>query len=224
MFLNSIISAFNVMKHWEIHVVGLGYLIFLLIPVLAVGVSMGKKQCSGLGFRCITILLLPALQVIAVVGFILIVSPIMLGMAEDASWGLPWKMISMDPALCLGLLGCLLVVSVALVFIPGLGRLYSFRTLVLGSISLMFVQKLLSMFITKMDLEISYLVPGFWFITGVVFIAGVLSKFDLYFSGTVAMIIENKFDIKKGVIELAIFPVASVLGFIPVFIYGAWLA
>ncbi|MEN8263131.1 MAG: hypothetical protein ABFR82_06680 [Nitrospirota bacterium] len=34
----------------------------------------------------------------------------------------------------------------------------------------------------------------------------------------------NKFDLKEEVAELLVLPVLATLGFIPVFIYGAWLA
>jgi hypothetical protein len=224
MFWDYIVLAFNVLTFWQTHLVGLMYLIFLFIPWVFVSLVMKKKKCAGTWFKCIKILLLPVLQVVAVMAFMLILSPIMLDMGEDASWQLPWRMVSTDITLSIGLLGCLAVVAVGLVFIPIVGRLHSFRTLVLGAISLVFVQMLLSYINPALDMKVSYLIPGYSFMAGIVVIAAVLSKVDHYMCCSVSAILRKKFEIRHGVCELVMFPVVSVLGFFPVFIYAAWLA
>lgn len=224
MFWDSIVSAFNVLTFWQTHLVGLLYLIFLFIPWMFVTLIMKKTKCSGTWYKCINLLLVPILQVVAVMAFTLVLSPIMLDMGEDASWNLPWRMLSSDIILSLGLLGCLAVVAVGLVFIPIVGRLHSFRTLVLGAISLVFVQMLLSYINPALDLKVSYMVPGYSFMAGIVVIAAVLSKVDHYIICSVSAILRNKFKIGRGVCELVVFPVVSILGFFPVLIYAAWLA
>lgn len=224
MFLDSIISALSILTYWETHFLALGYLTFLLVPVSIVSLIMKKRPCSGMVVKCVNVILLPILQVIAVMVFTLVLSPIVMGIAEEASWRLPWRMVSQDFSLSLGLLGCLAVVAIALVFVPVLGRIHSFRTLILGTVSLIFVQMLISYINPAIDMEISYMVPGFWFIAGIAAITGALSKLDHYVSGTVSAILRNKYEVKNGVCELVMFPLVSTFGFIPVFIYGAWLA
>jgi hypothetical protein len=161
MFWDYIVSAFNVLTFWQTHLVGLLYLIFLFIPWMFVTLVMRKTRCSGTWFKCINILLLPLLQVVAVMAFTLILSPIMLDMGDDASWNLPWRMVSTDISLSVGLLGCLGVVAVGLAFIPIVGRLHSLRTLILGAIALVFVQMLLSYINPAIDMKVSYMIPGY---------------------------------------------------------------
>lgn len=224
MFWDYIVSAFNVLTFWQTHLVGLLYLIFLFIPWLIVSIVMKKNKCHGTWFKCIKILLLPVLQVVAVLSFTLILSPIMLDMGEDASWQLPWRMVSTDFTLSLGLVGCLAVVAVGLVFIPIVGRLHSFRTLVLGAISLVFVQMLLSYINPALDMKVSYLIPGYSFMAGIVVIAAVLSKVDHYICSLISTMLRKKYQVGSGVCELVMFPVVSILGFFPVLIYASWLA
>ncbi len=224
MLWDSVVSAINVLTFWQTHFVGFLYLIFLFIPWMFVSLAMKKANCTEHWFKCINILILPILQVVAVMAFTLILSPIMLDMGEDASWNLPWRMVSTDITLSLGLLGCLAVVAVGMVFIPIVGRLHSFRTLVLGAISLVFVQMLLSYINPALDLKISYMIPGYSFMAGIVVITAVLSKIDHYICCSVAAVLRKKFEVRHGVCELVMVPLVSILGFFPVLVYAAWLA
>ena len=67
-------------------------------------------------------------------------------------------------------------------------------------------------------------VPGFWFVCGIVAISIVLSKLGHFVFVVFAEVLGNKFDLREEVAELLILPVIATLGFLPVFIYGAWLA
>ncbi len=224
MFWEYTISALNVLTYWETHLVGFGYIFFLFVPTLLISIAMKKRPCTGVAFKCINYILLPVMQLIAVSIFTLVLSPIMLGMAEEASWNLPWRMVSNDFSLSIGLLACLSIVAIGLVFIPVVGRLHSFRTIILGAISLVFVQMLISYINPAIEMEITYMIPGFWFITGLAAITIVLSKVDHVVSRAISTTLRSKYAVRDGVCELLMFPVLSTLGFIPVFLYGAWLA
>ncbi len=224
MFLEYTISALKVLTYWETYLLGIGYILFLFIPSIVISLIMKKRACTGIGFKCVNYILLPVMQLIAVTAFTLVLSPIMLGMAEEASWNLPWRMVSTDFMLSMGLLGCLSVVAVGLVFIPVVGRIHSFRTLILGAISLVFVQMLISYINPAIDMEIKYMIPGFWFITGIAAITIILSKVDHIVSRAASKILRNKYEVRDGVCEMVMCPLISTLGFIPVFMYGAWLA
>lgn len=115
----------HVMTSGETYLLGAGYLIFLLVPISIISLTMKNRRCSGPGFKCIKLLLLPVLQVIAVTTFTLALAPVMLGMAEKVSWRLPWRMVSSDIKLGLGLFGFLGLIAAGIMFIPVLGRLYS---------------------------------------------------------------------------------------------------
>jgi hypothetical protein len=68
------------------------------------------------------------------------------------------------------------------------------------------------------------LVPGFWFICGIIIISGVLAKLGYFVFVSFVNVLGTKFDLREEVAELLILPVIATLGFLPVFVYGAWLA
>lgn len=222
MFWYSVFSALKVMTYWETHVAFLGYLSFLLVPIILVCFIIKKRQ--GACLKYLKILFLPILEAIAISVFVLTLFPIIFGLGEDASWGFPLKIIKLAPGGFLGLLGILMVVAIIMTFIPKAAKLHPFKTLVLGGISLVFVQIYLSFLNPIIEIGIMDLVPGFWFILGCIFIAGGLSKIGHFISVSVTASLGNKFNLSYGIAELLILPVTALLGFIPVFVYGAWLA
>ena len=64
------------------------------------------------------------------------------------------------------------------------------------------------------------LIPGFWFSVGLLVIGGLMSWIGLMVSALVAAAFEQA---SEGLGQLLMFPVAAIFGFVPVFIYGAWL-
>ena len=63
-------------------------------------------------------------------------------------------------------------------------------------------------------------VPGFWFLVGFLAIGGVMSWVGMMAVAFIATTL--KID-EKSIGQLFIFPIGAVFGFIPVFMYGAWL-
>jgi hypothetical protein len=222
MFQDSVISALMVMTYWQTHVAALAYLFLFLAPTIIVCFIIKKRQ--GACIKYLKMLLLPVLEAIAVAVFVLTLFPIILGLGEDALWGFPLRILKLSPGGFLGLLGILMVLSIALTFITRLAKLESFKTLVLGCISLIFVQIFLSFINPIIEVEIMDLIPGFWFVLGVTAISGALSKLGHYVSVFFATGLGDKFGFKDGVAELLMLPLTPILGFIPVFVYGAWLA
>lgn len=222
MFLDSIFSALNVMTYWETHVAVLEYLSLFLLPVAAVCLIIKRRK--GVCITYLKMLLLPALEAIAVAVFVLTLFPIMLGLGEDALWGFPLRILKLAPGGLLGLLGILMVLSAALTFVSRFVRLQSFKTLVLGTIALVFVQFFLNMINPVIEIELMDLVPGFWFILGVIAISGIFSKFAHYVSDSFTAGLGNRLGLKDSAAELLILPLTAVPGFIPLFVYGAWLS
>lgn len=222
MLLDSVYSALTVMTYWETHVAVLAYLSVFLVPVFVVCFITKKRQ--GTCIKYVRTLLLPVVEAIAIAFFILTLFPIILGLGEDAHWGFPVRMLRLSPGGFSGLLGILIFLSVALTFITRLAKLESFKTLVLGCVSLIFVQFFLSYINPVIETDIMDLIPGFWFLFGLTAISGVLSKIGHYMSVFFRNELGSRFNLKEGIAELLFSPVTAILGFIPVFVYGAWLA
>lgn len=222
MFLDAVYSALNVMTHWETYLVVLLYLFFMLTPTVFLFLILQKRH--ALSARYFKKLFLPVLEAVGVALSVLMLFPIILGVGDSASWGFPLKVMMLSPGGFLGLLGILIVLAYLIDVVPKLRKLQSFKMLVLGAGSLIFVQIALHIINPIFDIELRQFIPGFWFILGVIFISAVLSKLGHFVFIAFARALGNKFNLREEVAELLILPMIATLGFLPVFIYGAWLA
>ena len=220
MFWDSVLVGLKVLTYWETYVAGLEYLAIFIIPMAMVGMIMEKSERGGPTAGCLSILLLPVLQVGAMAVFVLTLAPIILGFAERAAWSLPWKLLTMAPGAFFKLGGVLLVSAIVLAFIPILGRLNSLQTLVLGGISLVFVLGILdSVNPGTIEGRVDF-IPRFWFSVGLLVVGGAVSWVGMMVAAFMATGLEIA---KEGIGQPIMFPVGAIFGFIPVFIYGAWL-
>jgi hypothetical protein len=199
MFWDSVLAGLKVLTYWETYVAGLEYLAIFFIPMAIVGMIMEKSEGGGAAVGCLSMLLLPVLQVAAMAVFVLTLAPIIFGFADDAAWSFPWKILTMAPGAFFKLVGVLVVAAILLAFIPNLGQLNSWQTLVLGGIALMFVLGILDSVNPGTVRGRVDFVPGFWFSVGLLVIGEVMSWVG------------------------KMFPIGAIFGFIPVFMYGAWL-
>ena len=224
MFLTSIVSGLKIFTYWETYAAGLVFLISFLVPISIIGISNRDKKCEGFGYKCMSILIFPALQVVGVTIFVLTLAPIILGLSENASWGFPWRMISLAPKEFLIFVAVFAALAITSTFTPSLKKLHSFQTVIIGCMSLVLVQKFLSLINPTLDIELMSLFPGFWFLNGILFMTWIMSTAGFHFSNVIGAKLENRLNVRKGIVELLIFPFAAAFGIIPVFTYGAWLA
>jgi hypothetical protein len=219
-FWDSALAGLKVLTYWETYVAGLEYLAIFFIPVAIVGMIMEKSEGGGAAVGCLSMLLLPVIQVAAMAVFVMTLAPIIFGFTEDAAWSFPWKILAIAPGAFFKLVGVLTVVAIVLAFIPILGQLNSLQTLVLGGIALIFVLGILDSVnpgIVKGRVDF---VPGFWFSVGLLVIGGVMARVGML----VAALIATGFEISgEGIGQLLMFPIGAIFGFIPLFMYGAWL-
>lgn len=210
------------MAHGDTYLVVIAYLLLLLLPIVLIFLFLQKKH--ALSARYFRRLFLPLLEAFAIAVAVLTLFPIILGMGDKALWGFPLKVMQLAPGGFLGLMGILIVLAYVIDIIPKFRKLQSLKTLVLGGVSLVFVQIFLSLINPIVDVEIMDFVPGFWFICGIIGIGAVISRLGHFVFVSLARVLGNRFDIREEVAELLILPVIAALGFLPVFIYGAWLA
>lgn len=112
----------------------------------------------------------------------------------------------------------LLFVAVLLAFVPLIGRLHSLHILLLGSFALAMVIGVIEEKIPNRSIPMW---PGFWFVVGLVVIGSALGVLGMFAASMVAVAIDSW---SEGIGQLIAFPIAAAFGFIPLFIYGAWLA
>jgi len=220
MFWDSVLAGLKALSYWEIFVAGLEYLAIFFIPILIVGMLMEKSE-GAIGYAgCLSIIFFPVLQSAALAVMMLTIAPIIFGFAEDAAWSFPWQLIALEPWLFCKLVGILLVAAIVLAFMPILGSLQSLHTLVLGGISLIFVLSLLDSVNPGVVMGQVDFLPGFWFSVGLIVIGGVMSWVGMMVAALAATTLEFA---QEGVGQIIMSPIAAIFGFLPVFMYGAWL-
>jgi len=221
MLWDSILGALKILLHWETYVAGLEYLAIFFVPMGLFGLVMSRSEgAGGFALGCMGMLLLPILQVAALAVYILTMAPIIFGMGSDAAWAFPWQLMLGAPWAFAKVVGVLALAAIVIAFIPILGRLESLHTLVLGGIALVFVLGILeNNYPGQIQTRVN-LLPGFWFTVGLLVLGAVMAWIGTMVGALLATAIDMT---TEGVGQLVMFPVAAVFGFVPVFLYGAWL-
>ena len=220
MFWDSVIASLNVFTYWETYVAGLEYIVIFFVPMLAVGAALQTDGRFAAATGCLSMLIIPVLQVAAVAVFILTLSPIILGIGVDAAWSFPWIVMTQAPAVFFKLITMLVVTALILAIIPILNYLNSLHTLIMGGMALAFTLELInSINPNTIKGQIDY-VPGFWFSMGLLIVGGIMSQIGMMFT---ALLFTVFGDVKQGIGAVMMPLFGAIFGFIPVFIYGAWL-
>lgn len=212
----------KVLTYWEVYVAGLEYLTIFMLPMIVVGVVVEKSEAAAGALGCLSMLFLPMLQVAALVVFVLTLSPIIFGFSDDAAWSFPWTVITSAPTAFFKLVGVLVVAAIILAFIPFLGQLQSLQTLILGGLALTFVLGLFEQIYPGLVSKRIDLIPGFWFVVGLLVIGGLMAWLGTM-AAALLMVGFAQLSESEDLAQLFMFPLVAIFGFIPVFIYGAWL-
>lgn len=222
MFWDAVVGALKILTHWEVYAAGLEYFLIFVVPMAIAGFLMekGENEGGGMVIGCASMLLMPVVKVGAMAVFILTLSPIIFGFSSDAAWSFPWQLVYGAPWAFAKLIGALVVAAIILAFIPFLGQLQSLHTLVLGGIALVFVLGILESAYPGLVHSRVDVIPGFWFVVGLVVVGAAMSWVGIIAAALVATAFDK---VTQSLSQLLMFPTGAVFGFIPVFIYGAWL-
>lgn len=228
MFWDSVVTSLDVFTYWETYVAGLEYIVIFFAPVIATGVALqtGGRFVAAAGL--LSMVATPVFQVVAIVVFVLTLSPIILGFNTDAAWSFPWVVMTQAPVAFFILIMMLFVIALILAFIPILNYLNSLHTLIIGGMALAFTLELINTIDPgTIQGQIEYF-PGLWFSVGLLVVGGVMAQIG----AMVTAIFMTVFGYRtRDVITQEAGPAmrlfgtisGAILGFIPVFIYGAWL-
>jgi hypothetical protein len=121
------------------------------------------------------------------------------------------------------MVGILFLAAVVISFLPLLGRWHSLHTAVLGSLALAFVLAMIEKANPGIATGRVALWPGFWFFLGLVVVGSVMAWLGILLAALLSTAFEIAVEPLEGVGQLLMIPVGAVFGFIPVFMYGAYL-
>jgi len=220
MFLEAVGNGLKVLLHWQTYVIAICYLIISFLPIIVVMSAGNKSDDFITRGGCLAMLIQPLFQSLAVFISVCILFPIILFGRSEAAWSLPWMLIINIPGRILILLIIMLVLSIIGAFIPLLGRANSFIMFIMGGAVIIFLTIVLHNISPELGIRNIDILPGFLTIIGIVIVSGVASWLGMLVSaGIVTLLLRDKEEIG----QLIMIPLGSVLGFIPIFIYGAWL-
>lgn len=220
MFLESVAAGLGMFTHWQTYAAGLIFSLLTFGPILLFGiVGIHSGKAAG-AVGCLSMLFLPFLQAFASVVFILTMSPILLGLSQDAAWSFPWVLTIGDPWWMVKFVGALTIAAIVLAIIPVIGRLQSLQTFLLGSIALTIVVGLIGTLNPAIGSKQIHHWPGAWFVVGLCVVSAVMAWLATVLTAIFSAVIDARVE---GMGILLVAPVHATFGFIPVFIYGAWL-
>jgi hypothetical protein len=217
MFWSSIIGGLKVLTFWEVYVAALIFTIISVAPMFIfglVGEKNGAVGCLG------SMLIAPLFQALATIIFVFTLFPILLGFADDAAWSFPWKILFSSPLPMIKASFIIIIVTIVLAFIPLLGQIQSLHTFASGAISLVMVLRILHSAYPNIPVEKIHIMPGFLSIIGFLIIAGVVSWASTMLVAVIATALGDRAEEYTMLIAI---PLGGVFGFVPVFIYGAYI-
>lgn len=222
MFWDSVLAGLRVLLYWETYIASVVYLAIFVLPTFLFGFWLQRKGEDGFGkIGCLMMIGMPFVQALAVLIFVLIMSPIILGFGENGAWGLPILLFVAAPGTLLKATGFTLLFAVGFSFLPVIGRWDSAVLAASGTVALVLVLGMLETMQPGLVGHRVHLWPGILPAFGFLVIGGLAA-----WVGTVAAsVLSTKLQERLGEItQIIVMPLGSVFGFLPLFIYGGFLS
>ncbi|UUZ76480.1 hypothetical protein LP414_01820 [Polaromonas sp. P1(28)-13] len=220
MFWDAVINGLSMFTHWQTYVAALIYVCMTLGIPMVMAFFSEKSERATMGLGCLYMLLSPFIQAFALVILTISLSPILLGVAQGAAWSFPWLLIIHEPWWILKLIGGLTLATFILAMIPLIGSMQTLHTFVLGSFTIAVVLGFVDMMNPALNAGQARLWPGGWFVIGLCLISAALTWLTTFLSAILATIVDSRFE---GAGTMVMIPLGAAFGFIPLFIYAAWL-
>ncbi len=221
MFWDAVVGGLRMFTHWQTYVAIVEFLLISWIPMVIIGFAMESGGRAGGLIGCLSMLVLPLLQTFAIAVFVLTLGPIILGLSKEAAWSFPWVLAMDDWWVTVKFIASLFFAALVLAFIPFIGKMHSFTMLIIGAVALMIVLGLVNRAQNGIVDQKVHFWPGFWFALGLFVVGALLGWLGMLVAAMVGTIPES---IWPGTGTLLAVPIGAIFGFLPLFIYGAWLA
>lgn len=224
MFWSSVSNGIEVLLYWETYASVVGYLLLFILPTALLRYLSRKKEHLGAAVNSVAPFILFMFQVTATVVFVITMSPLIFGTSDVAAWRLPLQLMSYDAGLLAKHIAMCLAVVVALSFVPLLGSLQSLHVLAVGAVTLVFVLGLYEPTHTGIATGAIQVFPDVWTIIGIFLVSALISSGVDIILRPLVVVAVTFLNGGESTVKVAAMATGAVAGFIPVFIYGAWLA
>ena len=220
MFWDSVVNGLLMLTHWQTYLAALIYVCMTLGVPLLMAIVSEKSENASMSLGCLYMLVSPFIQAFAIVIFTMSLSPILLGISQGAAWSFPWQLMIGDPWWMTKLVGILTIAAFVLAMIPMIGRVQTLHIFLLGSVTMAIVLGLVDTLYPAFNAGQVRNWPGGWFVVGLCLISAVLSWLAMMLTAVLGAVVNTWHD---GAGTLLLVPVGATFGFIPLFIYAAWL-
>ena len=96
MFWHCVRDGLRVLLHWETYVAGLEYFAIVFVSLIALVLLWAKIEDRTMITKIVVgssgIFVMSVARTIAAAIFVLTLSPIILGVSDDAAWSFPWRL------------------------------------------------------------------------------------------------------------------------------------
>jgi tetratricopeptide (TPR) repeat protein len=219
--LGAVINGMKVLLHWQTYAIAIVYFVISFLPVIADMLATTSdsylRMTKG---SLLAMLVQPFFQSLGVFISVCTLSPIILFGQSEAAWSLPWWLIVNVPGRILILLVVMLGASLAGALLPVIGRANSFIMLIMGCAVFSFLTKIGHQINPELNITGVQILPGFTTAVGILIISGFTTWLGIVGSALAVTLLLGE---KNRIGELIMIPLGTCFGFIPIFIYGAWL-
>jgi hypothetical protein len=246
MFWDSAIAGFSVFGYWEFYAAAVGFLAIAFLPQMFFALLAehhrifedsplsryglwlilrgevrhgfhGLIECASEGRMAGGLpayLLIEVCKFFAAYFFILSLLPIILGLSHNAAWPLPWTLVFYEPLVFLKIVGLITVSLVAVSLCPFVNEFESAYMLVYGGIIISIVVKSIS------GISGVECFPPLWLSIGIIAISFAAKWLILLPPLILGVFMFTWYRHQKLVVLL----ISPFFFFMPIFIYGGWLA
>lgn len=219
---DAVLSGFYTLTYADTYLAGVLYFLLYFPPSLLTA-HIAERHEHVVTLQFLRHYLPHILRALAMAVFMLVLTPLIIGQDDAASWGFPWHILQQAPAAFAKLIGALLFAEILLSLISLLRQLHALHILVLGVITLhvafnwlgLLDGRLPSMSATHIDW-----LPDITLLTLLTASAGLLSWLDIRIA---SQLVRHLPPPREEWVQLLMFPLSAATGFSGVFIYGAWL-
>jgi hypothetical protein len=216
---NAILGGFKIFMHWQLYVVGFCYFSFFIgCNWFCNDTNVYAKKKPSFISR----LFISSLNLTALFFCITILAPLLLGISNNASWSYPFLLFAHNPLSAAGILFVIIIFQCVIGIIPFIRELPSIQTLLAGAITLIyFMENMITsgrINISKSFKDIVYMPHGIELL--IFFVICILFT---HLGALLSMLTISICFKKRNTITVPAMSIYAMSGFIPVFIYGAWL-
>ena len=221
MLWDTISTAILFFAYWETYCVVIGYIVVSWFPKICAGMMLSSDSPKSPAlFMILTFVLTPVMECTAMILAVMTLSPIILGFSDDAAWSIGWQVFHFAPWGLAKMVGIVLLAQIILAFVPIIGRITAIHTLIIGGIVLIATLGMIQGFAPEIIPDELRWFPGWGALIVWILLCAVMTMCIAGLSGGIGAMV-SRGDESSG--QFFAYIGGTVAGFMPVFLYGAWL-